>query len=181
MNNENASKRGYAQNTRKAEIDRNGAVPCDLTTRLAKARHGIEPAGTTVRTATELIRPTPPKLGRRHAEDDRRLVGGTTEAATFCNARRAYRTKRSEALEMWRSLFVALGISSVILGVECLVIDKAVLARREDPAPGILNKEGKVATVGRSRELIPPDWAPWSLMSTGAVVVLYSFTLPRKV
>jgi hypothetical protein len=82
---------------------------------------------------------------------------------------------------MWRSLFVALGISSVILGLECLVIDKAVLARREDPAAGILTKEGKPASIGRSREVIPPDWAPWSLMSTGAVVVLYSFTLPRKV
>jgi hypothetical protein len=78
---------------------------------------------------------------------------------------------------MWRSLFVALGLSAVILGLECLVIDKAVLARREQPAPGI---DVKTPTVGRSREVIPPDWAPWSLMSTGAVVVLYSFTLPRK-
>jgi hypothetical protein len=81
---------------------------------------------------------------------------------------------------MWRSLFVALGISSIILGLECLVIDKAVLARREEAAPGILPPDGKIASVGRNREVIPPDWAPWSLMSTGAVVVLYSFTLPRK-
>jgi hypothetical protein len=27
---------------------------------------------------------------------------------------------------------------------------------------------------------VPPDWAPWSLMSTGAIVCLYSFTLPRR-
>jgi len=81
---------------------------------------------------------------------------------------------------MWRSLFVALGLSSVILGLECLVIDKAVLARREEPAAGLLNKEGTTPAIGRNREVIPPDWAPWSLMSTGAVVVLYSFTLPRK-
>jgi hypothetical protein len=82
---------------------------------------------------------------------------------------------------MWRSLFVALGISSIILGLECLVIDKAVLARRDEPAAGLLNKEGNAPVIGRNREVIPPDWAPWSLMSTGAVVVLYSFTLPRKV
>ncbi|MBL9093284.1 MAG: hypothetical protein JNL96_18860 [Planctomycetaceae bacterium] len=74
---------------------------------------------------------------------------------------------------MWRSLFIALGISAVILGVECLLIEKAVLARREAPAAGMEQK------VGRNREIIPPDWAPWSLMSTGAVTVLYSFTLRR--
>ena len=31
------------------------------------------------------------------------------------------------------------------------------------------------------REVIPPDWAPWSLMGTGAVVMLYSFTIPQRV
>ncbi len=75
---------------------------------------------------------------------------------------------------MWRSLFIAVGISAVLLGVECLLIDKAVLARREAPAPGMQE------SVGRNREIVPPDWAPWSLMSTGAVTVLYSFSLPRR-
>jgi hypothetical protein len=31
------------------------------------------------------------------------------------------------------------------------------------------------------REISPPDWAPWTLMSGGAVVMLYSFTLPKRV
>jgi hypothetical protein len=31
------------------------------------------------------------------------------------------------------------------------------------------------------RELTPPDWAPWSLMATGAVVIIYSFTVPKRV
>ena len=30
------------------------------------------------------------------------------------------------------------------------------------------------------REVSPPEWAPWSLLSGGAVVMLYSFTLPAK-
>jgi hypothetical protein len=30
------------------------------------------------------------------------------------------------------------------------------------------------------REVEPPEWAPWSLMSVGAVVILYTFTIPKK-
>jgi hypothetical protein len=30
------------------------------------------------------------------------------------------------------------------------------------------------------RELVPTDWAPWSLISGGAVTILYSFTLPKR-
>jgi hypothetical protein len=28
---------------------------------------------------------------------------------------------------------------------------------------------------------MPPDWAPWGLLGTGAVVVLYSFSVPQKI
>ena len=68
---------------------------------------------------------------------------------------------------MWRSLFLALGLFSLILGIESLLIDSATLANRGDP------------TV-ISREVVPAEWAPWSLLSAGAVVILYSFTLPQK-
>ncbi len=71
---------------------------------------------------------------------------------------------------MFRSLFLALGVSTAILGVEALGIEKAVLKRPEN-AP--------VTTA--VKEVNPPDWAPWSLMAAGAVVVLYSFTIPRRV
>jgi hypothetical protein len=70
---------------------------------------------------------------------------------------------------MFRSLFLALGVSSVILGAEALFIDQAVLkkpANQPAAATKIVN---------------PPEWAPWSLMAGGAVVVLYSFTIPRRV
>jgi len=66
-----------------------------------------------------------------------------------------------------------LGLTTFILGLECLVIDKAVLAPRGNSAV----EQVAVAY----REVRPPDWAPWSLLSGGAVVMLYSFTLPAKI
>lgn len=71
---------------------------------------------------------------------------------------------------MWRSLFLALGAYTCLLGVEALALDKAVIKR---PAPG---KPSQYET----KELVPPEWAPWSLMGAGTVVVLYSFTIPRR-
>ncbi|MAT70447.1 MAG: hypothetical protein CMJ58_13090 [Planctomycetaceae bacterium] len=71
---------------------------------------------------------------------------------------------------MWRSLFLALGVSSAILGAEALAIEKAVLKQPESaPANSAV------------KEINPPEWAPWSLMAGGAVVILYSFTIPRRV
>ncbi|MDZ4821534.1 MAG: hypothetical protein SGJ20_21440 [Planctomycetota bacterium] len=62
---------------------------------------------------------------------------------------------------MWRSFFLAAGIFTLILGVECMLIERAVRS-------------------GPGEDIIPPEWAPWSLMSAGAVVILYSFTIPKK-
>jgi len=53
-----------------------------------------------------------------------------------------------------------MGLFALLLGVQCMFIDRASWAGGGD--------------------VVPPDWAPWSLMSTGAVVMLYSFTLPKK-
>lgn len=72
---------------------------------------------------------------------------------------------------MFRSFFLALGLSTFILGLECLVIDKAVLKSR-----GGMVEDAAVSY----REVTPPEWAPWSLLSGGAVVMLYSFTVPAK-
>jgi hypothetical protein len=73
---------------------------------------------------------------------------------------------------MVRSFFLAIGLYAFILGLECLVIDKAVLHARGD---GVAQQ-----AVKSFREFTPQDWAPWSLLSVGAVVMLYSFTLPAK-
>lgn len=82
---------------------------------------------------------------------------------------------------MWRSLFLALGSFAVIAGVECLVCDKAILAARSEVKTQdfIANPSASADAIKR-REIVPPEWAPWSLLSGGAVTMLYSFTLPKR-
>ena len=70
---------------------------------------------------------------------------------------------------LWRALFLALGVSSCILGLEALAVEKAVL-----------NVSTEAKANGQPTVVSPPDWAPWSLMSGGAVVMLYSFTIPNR-
>ena len=76
---------------------------------------------------------------------------------------------------MWRSFFIAMGIVAMILGAECLAIEKAILA----PSGRAAATNG--ASLAPAKEFTPPEWAPWGLLSTGAVVVLYSFTIPQRV
>jgi hypothetical protein len=87
------------------------------------------------------------------------------------------------AAQMWRSFFLAVGISLCIWGAECLVLEKAILASeapKADPQQDLASFVSQPVQP-RAREITPPEWAPWSLMSSGAVVILYSFTLPRRV
>ncbi len=81
---------------------------------------------------------------------------------------------------MWRAFFLAIGIYVMLLGVQCLGVEKVNLKMREaPPAPsGLFDTEPKV---GARVQFVPPPWAPWSLLSFGAVVCLYSFTIPRRV
>lgn len=83
---------------------------------------------------------------------------------------------------MWRALFLAIGIYLCILGAECLVVDKFVRAGEippTDPVPATLF--GAVPTdPAASKDIEPADWAPWSLLSGGAVIILYSLTINRQ-
>ncbi len=75
---------------------------------------------------------------------------------------------------MWRAFFWSLGLFACLLGLQCMVIDKAVLKSTESvrsTIPGL--------TQTKPREFVPPEWAPWSLMSLGAITILYSITLRR--
>lgn len=69
---------------------------------------------------------------------------------------------------MFRSLFLALGVYSCLLGVEALAIDQAVLKKPENQPSA------------QPKVIAPPDWAPWSLLGAGTVVVIYSFTIPKR-
>ncbi len=77
---------------------------------------------------------------------------------------------------MWRAFFVAVGIALCIVGGECLIIDKAVIAKTEDGTAPFVDPESGLP----SRSLKPPEWAPWSMISGGAVVLLYSLTIARR-
>ncbi len=80
---------------------------------------------------------------------------------------------------MWRAMFLAIGFFVIILGVECLGVDKVSLKLREEPPPpSFLDSEPKE---GAPIQFLPPPWAPYSLMAGGAVMCLYSFTIPRRV
>ena len=84
---------------------------------------------------------------------------------------------------MWKALFLATGVYLMLLGAQCLGVQKFVLKAREPVAQQAQNPFSFIRTepqVGPHKELDPPPWAPWSLMSTGAVVCLYSFSIPSR-
>lgn len=84
---------------------------------------------------------------------------------------------------MWRATFIAIGVSLCILGLECLVVDRVILKSREEAVATTQSSTVFQSTtpVAERREYKPKEWMPWSMLSTGAVVILYSFTLPKRV
>ena len=60
---------------------------------------------------------------------------------------------------MWKSVFLATGLFGCIVGAELLIIDSASVK----PVNGS----------GPAREVTAPDWAPWALISAGAVTLLH--------
>jgi len=79
---------------------------------------------------------------------------------------RAYRIKsqiRVAGTIMWKSIFLAIGIFATLLGIELLFIDSAVVV----PLAG-----------GMGRSITAPEWAPWLLISGGAITILNLCTLP---
>jgi hypothetical protein len=81
---------------------------------------------------------------------------------------------------MWRALFLASGFFVMILGVECLGVERVSLKMR-DAQPAPVSPFDLEAKEGSQKQIVPPPWAPWSLLASGAVVCLYSFTIPRRV
>jgi len=80
---------------------------------------------------------------------------------------------------MWRSLFLALGIMAIIVGIESMLIENANLyAAAESNATDFIDPSGPPAYGVKS--WTPGEAFPWVLLSIGGVVVLYAFTLPRR-
>ncbi|MGE0608044.1 MAG: hypothetical protein AB7O62_13200 [Pirellulales bacterium] len=77
---------------------------------------------------------------------------------------------------MWRAFFLAVGAFAILLGAQCLAVEKAVMHAKKEPATSTFGFSKSPAR----KEMEPPEWAPWTLLSGGAVVLIYSFTLPKR-
>jgi hypothetical protein len=83
---------------------------------------------------------------------------------------------------MWRAFFLAIGVYMCIVGAECLAIERFELAAEEvedQPAtPATLFGAPPMPMTG-SRVIEPREWAPWSFLSAGSVIILYALTINR--
>ena len=84
---------------------------------------------------------------------------------------------------MWKALFMAAGISLCILGVEAMIVDSVVIADsilESTPAEEFAWEDTLYASDTTNRRVfVPPEWAPWGLLSAGAMTVFYASTFRR--
>jgi hypothetical protein len=86
---------------------------------------------------------------------------------------------------MWRALFLAIGIYLCIFGAECLAVERFELAG-DSPEPTeatpatLFGSQPPPPLASGTRDWEPPEWAPWSFLSAGAVIILYSLTINRQ-
>ena len=77
---------------------------------------------------------------------------------------------------MFRALILAVGLFISLIGIECLFVETAVFTNVD-----FSNTDLHDATaVASSFVVSPPAWAPWGLLISGSMVMLYSFTLPHR-
>lgn len=85
---------------------------------------------------------------------------------------------------MWRAFFCALGIMLMIMGIECLLIDSAILVQTVAEEP--MQQQGAIGgffnapQTQNDRIFRPSEWFPWSLLACGAIVFLYAVSLRRN-
>lgn len=79
---------------------------------------------------------------------------------------------------MVRAFFAAVGISLCIFGAECLFVDSAVLASGEK-LPVARNTLFVAAPNLEKKTIQTPEWAPWTFLSAGIIISIYSVTLKR--
>lgn len=92
---------------------------------------------------------------------------------------------------MWRAIMMSIGLCLVILGGEAMVVDRVVLA--DGPAADRVNDiysgggfdspystsyddltSLTSAAKPAGRVIVPPEWAPWGLLSAGVLTFLYA-------
>jgi hypothetical protein len=75
---------------------------------------------------------------------------------------------------------MAVGISACIFGAQCLAVERFELVGQ-----GASAKPEPVSLFGTPpaaapRELKPAEWVPWSLISGGAIAILYSMAMRQE-
>ena len=80
---------------------------------------------------------------------------------------------------MWRALFLGIGLYLMIAGAECLAVDRVFWRTTAQAVPAAIPFQKPAAQ--KPADFPPAPWVPWSLLSTGAVVCLYSFTIPARI
>jgi len=80
---------------------------------------------------------------------------------------------------MMRSFAVAAGLSLILLGAEFMIVDRLVMADLSSPASSDFESFSGLGAPAR-RVFVPPEWAPWGLLSGGVVTVLYAATLSGR-
>ena len=90
---------------------------------------------------------------------------------------------------MWRAFFLALGINLIIIGAQCLVVEQVVLTTNRDSKPAIANVDNIYTPVSYNQQSVsstpkktfrPKDWMPWSLLAAGTIIVIYTYSLPKR-
>ena len=67
---------------------------------------------------------------------------------------------------MCRAFFLAIGFFVMILGVECMGVERVSLKMRDEP-PAPSSPFDTEVKVGPQKQIVPPPWAPWSLLAAG--------------
>lgn len=85
---------------------------------------------------------------------------------------------------MWRAFVMAIGIFLCIIGGECMVVDRVVIAKDVPDKNYTTTDELSAWTTGINaaparRVFVPPEWAPWGLLSAGVLTVLYGGAMPK--
>ncbi|TWU33349.1 hypothetical protein [Novipirellula artificiosorum] len=80
---------------------------------------------------------------------------------------------------MWRSVFIALGVMAIVLGLEFLVIDSATFYDPDEVRTiSFLDPTGSSAEA--AKVFRPKDWMPWAFLSGGIVTIVYSYLIPVR-
>lgn len=73
---------------------------------------------------------------------------------------------------MIRNLFLGLGVFIVLTGIQHLLVDSYQVRGRE----GVTEWNQKVS----GETVKPQPWRPYALMAGGAVLLIYCYTLPKR-